>query len=127
MIASGRVFVAESGDEELDGLFVEPDRWKQGIGRLLVEHCAGFACTVGATAPHVVGNPHAESFYAACGFEIIGVSETRFGVGLLMQRNVVEFQPRRLLRSSVVIATVLPQLAPSCGAVMNEEISCHPR
>ena len=53
-IAAGQVFVAErdaaivgfaavlpraDGDTELDGLFVEPEIWKSGIGRALVERC----------------------------------------------------------------------------------------
>src|SRR5690606_31418477 len=53
-IVTGLVFVAEragvalgfaailpreDGTTELDGLFVEPQVWKQGVGRLLVEHC----------------------------------------------------------------------------------------
>jgi hypothetical protein len=29
------------GNSELDALFVEPDLWKQGLGRFLIEHCAG--------------------------------------------------------------------------------------
>jgi hypothetical protein len=37
---------------------------------------------------HVVGNPHAEGFYAACGFRITGAVETRFGSGLAMQREL---------------------------------------
>lgn len=102
-IESGRVWVAESeagivgfavtlprndGSEELDGLFVEPDRWGGGIGRVLVEHCAQVARIAGATALHVVGNPHARGFYLACGFAIEGESQTRFGPGLLMVRQL---------------------------------------
>ena len=37
---------------------------------------------------HVVGNPHAEGFYVACGFRATGVVETRFGDGLAMQRGL---------------------------------------
>src|SRR4051812_38086731 len=85
-IASGGVFVAErdgellgfaavlsrpDGDMELDGLFVEPSVWKSGVGRSLVAHCGEFACAEGASALHVIGNPHAKGFYSACGFEEI--------------------------------------------------------
>lgn len=76
----------EDGDSELDALFVEPDAWRRGIGRELVEHCAAAARAAGAELLHVVGNPHAEGFYRACGFEIIGSRQTRFGMGLLMKR-----------------------------------------
>jgi GNAT superfamily N-acetyltransferase len=102
-IVAGHVFVVErdgtalgfaavvprdDGNSELDALFVEPDRWKQGLGRLLIDHCAGIARTRGSAALHVIGNPHAEGFYRACGFEQIGTIDTRFGVGLLLRRPV---------------------------------------
>ena len=98
---AGRVFVAEEdgtiigfsvvlprsdGDAELDGLFVEPERWRQGIGRHLVEHCEQVARLCGSTALHVVGNPHAEGFYAACGFTHVGTVKLRFGIGLLFRK-----------------------------------------
>lgn len=100
-IADGHVVVAEregaivgfaavlprdDGDAELDALFVEPSEWKQGVGRFLIEHCAGVARMRGAAALHVIGNPHAEGFYKACGFEQAGTVQTRFGVGLSLRR-----------------------------------------
>ena len=102
-ITAGGVFVAEldgdivgfaavlpraDGQTELDGLFVEPNMWRCGIGRSLVEHCERFACSLGATALHVIGNPHAKDFYVACGFEVVGEHQTRFGVGLAMQKKL---------------------------------------
>lgn len=102
-IAQGRVFVSEcegetvgfaaverrpDGDSELDALFVEPQMQRRGIGRGLVEHCVEFARKQGARHLHVVGNPHAEHFYLACGFVVIGTAKTRFGPGLLMWRAV---------------------------------------
>jgi N-acetylglutamate synthase-like GNAT family acetyltransferase len=100
-ITAGDVFVAEQegtiigfaavvpgADDgaELDALFVEPDLWRRGIARSLVEHCVDVARARGASVLHVVGNPHAERFYVACGFTAIGTTETRFGVGISMQR-----------------------------------------
>ena len=76
----------ENGDFDLDALFVEPSAWRQGIGRALVEHCAAAAREMGAESLHVLGNPHAEGFYNACGFNTLGITETRFGAGLLMKR-----------------------------------------
>ncbi|MEN3327086.1 MAG: hypothetical protein V7638_1893 [Acidobacteriota bacterium] len=76
----------ENGDFDLDALFVEPSAWRQGIGRALVEHCAAAAREMGAESLHVLGNPHAEGFYNACGFNTLGTTETRFGAGLLMKR-----------------------------------------
>ncbi len=100
-INAGQVFVAdagglikgfaailarEDGNLELDALFVEPDTWRQGIGRELVGYCVQAARAQGARAIHVVGNPHAEGFYKACGFEVLGTEKTQFGTGLLMRR-----------------------------------------
>ena len=76
----------EDGDFELDALFVEPGAWRQGIGRALVEHCAAAARAMGAESLHVLGNPHAENFYNACGFNTLGTKQTRFGAGLVMKR-----------------------------------------
>ena len=102
-IKDGFVFVAESagvaigfaailqradGNSELDALFVEPSAWRTGVGRALLERCASEARAVGATSLHVVGNPHAEGFYLACGFTLCGTAETRFGSGLLLQRDL---------------------------------------
>lgn len=102
-IAAGAVFVLEQmgaiagfaallpradGDADLDALFVEPTMRQRGIGRSLVEHCCEVALSQGSTFLHVVGNPHALDFYAACGFKMIGTAETRFGRGLLMRRVV---------------------------------------
>jgi len=102
-IRDGHVFVAErygaivgfaavlpraDGAAELDALFVEPREWRRGIGRALVEHCVHVARRQGAGMLHVVGNPHAEAFYAACGFIVTGTTPTRFGPGLSMQRVV---------------------------------------
>jgi GNAT superfamily N-acetyltransferase len=102
-IAGGRVFVSEyegaivgfaaiepraDGESELDGLFVEPRMQRRGIAKSLIEHCAEIVRKQGSTAIHVVGNPHATEFYSACGFEVIGTTETRFGPGILMRKPV---------------------------------------
>jgi predicted N-acetyltransferase YhbS len=79
----------EDGNSELDALFVEPRNWKQGIGRILVDHCCLAARASGASALHVIGNPHAEGFYGSCGFETVGTQQMRFGIGLLMKRNLM--------------------------------------
>jgi GNAT superfamily N-acetyltransferase len=102
-LAAGRVFVSEmngaiagffaieprvDGETELDALFVEPNTRRRGIGRLLVEYCAEVARKQGSRVLHVTGNPHAEDFYLACGFKQIGTIQTRFGVGLLLRREL---------------------------------------
>jgi N-acetylglutamate synthase-like GNAT family acetyltransferase len=102
-IEDGLVFVAEAegsikgfaailpredGDAELDGLFVEPAAWGKGVGRALVEHCVVEAHACGAGSLYVMGNPHAEGFYLACGFKLLGTKQMRFGPGLLLKRTV---------------------------------------
>jgi GNAT superfamily N-acetyltransferase len=102
-IEAGGVFVAEvagtlkgfaailprdDGDAYLDALFVEPMNWGQGVGRALLEHCCSAARLAGADTLHVIGNPHAEDFYLACGFKSLGETQMRFGVGLLMRRDL---------------------------------------
>jgi GNAT superfamily N-acetyltransferase len=102
-IEAGRTFVAElngavvgfsvvlrrkDGNSELDGLFVEPSQWKQGIGRRLVQDASRFAAFEGATTLHVVANPLALGFYEACGFERSGEVQTRFGSAFTMRKEL---------------------------------------
>ncbi|MEO8257276.1 MAG: GNAT family N-acetyltransferase [Acidobacteriota bacterium] len=102
-LAAGLVFVAEcagaivgfaaiaargDGDSELDALFVEPNLWRRGHGKALLLHCVEAARHRGSAALHVVGNPHAQAFYRACGFELLGTTQTRFGSGLLMRKEL---------------------------------------
>lgn len=102
-IDDGHVFVAErdgtvlgfatilpreDGHIELDALFVDPPSWKQGIGRLLIDYCVDVVRARGARELHVVGNPHAEGFYRACGFEHVGTFQTRFGPGMTFRLMV---------------------------------------
>lgn len=102
-IAEGAVFVAEtqgtvdgfcvvimlSVDEaELEGLFVEPDRWRKGIGRALVEHGAGAARARGAASITVVAGPEARAFYERCGFAYESDATTLFGSAVLMRRRL---------------------------------------
>ena len=94
-IANGQVIVAELGGEvagfaavvggELDGLFVEPDLWGSGIGRILAEAAVHEARKRGLTLT-VIANPRARGFYEMCGFKVEGEVETRFGPGLRMSR-----------------------------------------
>ena len=100
-IEAGRVAVAEAGGvllgfavvlpradggAELDGLFVDPEHWRRGLGARLIEAAAAMAAADGAEVMSVVANPRAEEFYAACGFRLAGRHETRFGPALLMEK-----------------------------------------
>ena len=94
-IANGQVIVAELDGEiagfgavvgsELDGLFVEPDRWGRGIGRALADAATHEARNRGL-ALSVIANPRARPFYEHCGFSIEGEVQTRFGPALRMTK-----------------------------------------
>jgi GNAT superfamily N-acetyltransferase len=94
-IANGQVFVAELDGRvagfaavvggELDGLFVEPDLRRQGIGRALADKATLEARNRGLSLS-VIANPAARQFYESCGFSVEGEAQTRFGPGLRMSR-----------------------------------------
>ncbi len=101
MIEAGRVLVACRGpaivgfativphdrDAELEGLFVEPTEWRQGIGLALVAAVAGQARAAGAGVLHVIANRNVERFYLAAGFTRTGKMETLLGpIALLMEK-----------------------------------------
>ena len=94
-IAEGQVLVAELRGRiagfaaviagELDGLFVEPDLWGQGIGTALIEAAAHEARIQGLSLT-VTANPTARLFYEKSGFAFEGERETMFGPGLRMSK-----------------------------------------
>jgi GNAT superfamily N-acetyltransferase len=102
-ISQGGVFVAEldqkltgfaailpreDEDAELDALFVDPLYWRRGVGRALIEQCVIEARRLGAQALRVIGNSHALEFYFACGFEIIGNTQTRFAPAAVLRKTL---------------------------------------
>ena len=102
-ITGGRTIVAErsgellgfavvlrrdDGDAELDGLFVEPSQWRQGIGRALVEHAERIAVADGAASLWVTANTRALGFYGTCGFVTVGEVATRFRPAPKMRKSI---------------------------------------
>ena len=81
------------GDCELDGLFVEPDRMRGGVGRRLVDEAVRMARTRGAARIVVVANPQATAFYEAVGFITDGESQTRFGPAPRMSLTIQDQVP----------------------------------
>jgi ribosomal protein S18 acetylase RimI-like enzyme len=73
------VLTVEDGRCELDDLFVEPERMRLGIGRMLVHDLANRAAAAGASRVDVIANPNALGFYMRLGFEVTGRATTRFG------------------------------------------------
>lgn len=94
-IANGQVFVADLGGRvagfaavvagELDGLFVEPDLWRRGVGRALADAAVHEARKRGYTLA-VIAGPAQRRFYERCGFSVEGDAQTRFGPALRMSR-----------------------------------------
>jgi GNAT superfamily N-acetyltransferase len=94
-IANGQVHVAELDGRvagfaalvggELDGLFVEPDLWRRGIGAALIDVATHEARRKGL-ALTVIANPTARGFYESCGFSVESEAQTRFGPGLRMSK-----------------------------------------
>lgn len=84
--ADGRIvgFAALVGGE-LDGLFVEPDLWRNGVGAALVEQATHLARRRGL-ALTVNANPAAREFYERCGFSLEGGTQTRLGPALRMSK-----------------------------------------
>ena len=102
-ITDGRTIVAESGgellgfavvlrrddgDAELDGLFVEPPQWRQGIGRALVDEAERIARADGAASLWVTANTRALGFYDSCGFVTVGEVQTRFRPAPKMRKTI---------------------------------------
>ena len=84
-LAGFAVVLIEDDHAELDGLFVEPDLWGQGIGASLVDVAVHEARREGL-AMMVVASPTARGFYEKCGFTVEGEAQTRFGPALRMSR-----------------------------------------
>ncbi len=80
------VLPRSDGDAELDGLFVEPTAWRSAVGTQLVLHAEHVAVREGAAFLWVVSGPQTEGFYAKCGFERIGETQTRFGKACTMRK-----------------------------------------
>ena len=70
---------------EIDGLFVDPPRWRMGIGSALVDVVAHEARRRGLSLT-VTAAPEAREFYERCGFTVEDEAETRFGPALRMSR-----------------------------------------
>ncbi|WP_081861876.1 GNAT family N-acetyltransferase [Photorhabdus australis] len=93
-IAAGYIYIAEQtgvilgfsvvlpqsdGNSELDGLFIEPAFWHQGIGKQLVRTALNNVHTKGGTLLRVLSNPQAKGFYIALGFERLGKNILNWG------------------------------------------------
>ena len=85
------VLPVQNGRCELDDLFVEPDRMRQGVGRILVADLIARAHFAGADYIDVSANPNAVAFYTRLGFLVTGETSTRFGPA---PRMTLDLRPR---------------------------------
>jgi GNAT superfamily N-acetyltransferase len=76
------------GALELDDLFVQPLRMRQGIARRLIEDVLNLARVLGVGSVQVTANPHAMAFYNSVGFVPDGTAQTRFGPAPRMRLDV---------------------------------------
>lgn len=81
------VIPTDDAVHELDGLFVEPDRLRSGIGRALVEDAVARASALGCRCLEVTAGP-AQGFYERTGFRVISEAQTRFGPAVRMRREI---------------------------------------
>ena len=101
-IHAGFVRVAEAGGAVLgftvmlprehealvEGLFVEPGHWKQGVGRALLADASARALRQGLAALEVVANHNALGFYEKLGFAVTGMAQTQFGPAQRLRRDL---------------------------------------
>lgn len=77
------------GGAELDGLFVEPDWWKQGIGSRLMLAAETLAASRGNTHVHLIANPRAQNFYERCGYTVVGTTDQTWRLAALMSKRLL--------------------------------------
>jgi GNAT superfamily N-acetyltransferase len=73
---------------ELDGLFVEPDRMRTGVGRRLVEDAKRLRMSAAQCESTWWPILKAVAFYEAVGFTTVGETQTRFGPASRMSLSV---------------------------------------
>jgi GNAT superfamily N-acetyltransferase len=84
-VAGFAAVVHKDGKAEIDGLFVDPELSRRGIGSALVEQAVHEARRQGLSLT-VVASPQGRIFYEKCGFTVEGDADTRFGPAFLLSR-----------------------------------------
>ena len=88
LVGFAAVLLASQTEAELDGLFVEPEFWRGGVGRRLLQASCALARSAGAQTLHVIANPHASAFYASSGFVFEREVGTQFGPAARMRLSL---------------------------------------
>ncbi|UXN75882.1 GNAT family N-acetyltransferase (plasmid) [Devosia sp. A8/3-2] len=81
--------VGGSDEAELDGMFVQPEFWRRGLGKLMFRAVERELSGRQATAIRVVAGMSAVDFYKAVGFEIIGEEKTPLGPVMPVMRKAL--------------------------------------
>ena len=82
----------EGNDAELDGIFVDPQAWRHGVGTLLLQRIEREAAAWGATRLHVAVNPFATAFYVRNGFAATGTRKVLIGPPVTVMSKPVRLQ-----------------------------------
>jgi GNAT superfamily N-acetyltransferase len=82
------VTVGDVGEPELDDLFVDPQWYRRGVARRLIDDAAQTVRKTGRQRLWVTGNPHASAFYAAVGFVGSKPVATELGPGLRLHLDI---------------------------------------
>lgn len=88
IVAFATLIPGDGGAAELEDLFVDPDRFRQGLGRSLVEDALLRARTLGIARIEVSANPNALAFYEAVGFVAAGMVRMQFGEAWRMSLDI---------------------------------------
>jgi GNAT superfamily N-acetyltransferase len=76
------------GVAELEDLFVDPPRMRQGIAAALVLDLSARLCELGFERLEVTANPHARAFYESAGFVEVRTVETSGYPASRMSRHI---------------------------------------
>jgi GNAT superfamily N-acetyltransferase len=87
-VGFSELVVVSGAEWELEGLFVEPDAMRRGIGGRLLGDFFDRARDCGVQRVAVIAEPHAAVFYKRNGFVREGDVQTRFGPALRMAADV---------------------------------------
>lgn len=82
--------VTSDQEWELEGLFVEPDLMRRGIGSELVADVLDLARERGVGRVAVIAQPGLAAFYERCGFVLEGEAQTRFGPAPRMAADLAD-------------------------------------
>ncbi|HEY6397119.1 MAG TPA: GNAT family N-acetyltransferase [Solirubrobacteraceae bacterium] len=80
----------EDATLEVEDLFVDPDRMRQGIATRLIAHLVEHARQTSIQYMWVTANPHAYAFYRSVGFAHVRNVETEFGPASRMELSIAD-------------------------------------